>query len=48
VVDGRTLYVNTTGEQKTIPISSAKKGIVSNRIYEGNVVLGPMDADLVQ
>jgi len=48
VVDGRTLYVNTTGEEKRIPISSAKKGIISNRVYEGAVVLGPVEADLIQ
>lgn len=48
VVDGRTLYVNTTDEEKKIPISSAKKGIVSKREYKGYIVLGPMEADLVQ
>ncbi|HMD76956.1 MAG TPA: beta-galactosidase [Terracidiphilus sp.] len=48
VVDGRTLYVNTTGEEKRIPISSAKKGIISNRVFERTVVLGPMEADLIQ
>jgi beta-galactosidase len=48
VVDGRTLYVNTTGEEKRIPISSSKKGIISNRTYDGAFVLGPQEADLVQ
>jgi beta-galactosidase len=48
VVDGRTLYVNTTGEKKKIPISSAKKGIVSNREFKDAVILGPQEADLVQ
>jgi beta-galactosidase len=48
VVDGRTLYVNTTEEEKRIPISSAKKGIISNRVFEGTVVLGPVEADLIQ
>jgi beta-galactosidase len=48
VVDGRTLYVNTTGEEKKIPISSAKKGIVSNREFKDAVILGPQEADLVQ
>jgi len=47
-VDGRTLYVNTTGEEKRIPISSTKKGIVSSRAFNDNVVLGPQEADLVQ
>jgi beta-galactosidase len=48
VVDGRTLFVNTTGDEKSIPISTSKKGIISNRVFEGNLVLGPMEADLLQ
>jgi beta-galactosidase len=48
VVDGRTLYVNTTGEEKRIPIPGVKKGIISNRVFEQSVVLGPMEADLIQ
>jgi beta-galactosidase len=48
VVDGRTLFVNTTGEEKRIPITSVKKGIISNRVFEKTVVLGPMEADFVQ
>jgi beta-galactosidase len=48
VVDGRTLFVNTTTEEKRIPIAGVRKGIISNRAYEGTVVLGPMEADLIQ
>jgi beta-galactosidase len=48
VVDGRTLYVNTTGEVKKIPISGTKRGLVTHRVYTGTVTLGPLDADLVQ
>jgi beta-galactosidase len=48
VVDGRTLYVNTTGEEKRIPIAGVRKGIIGNREFEGSLVLGPMEADLVQ
>ncbi|MGA2050475.1 MAG: beta-galactosidase [Terracidiphilus sp.] len=48
VVDGRTLYVNTTGEEKRVPISSVKRGILSNRKFEKAVVLGPMEADLIE
>ncbi|MGA2672036.1 MAG: beta-galactosidase [Terracidiphilus sp.] len=48
VVDGRTLFVNMTGEEKRIPITGAKKGIISNRVFEETVVLGPMEADLIQ
>jgi beta-galactosidase len=47
VVDGRTLFVNTTEEQKKIPISGVKKGIISNRVFEDTLVLGPMEADLI-
>jgi beta-galactosidase len=48
VVDGRTLYVNTTGDEKKIPILSTKKGIISNREFKDVVVLGAMEADLIQ
>jgi beta-galactosidase len=48
VVDGRTLYVNTTSEEKTIPIVGIQKGIISNREFKNAVILAPMDADLVQ
>jgi beta-galactosidase len=47
-VGGRTLYVNTTDREQRIPIAGSGKGIVSNREYEGTVVLGPMEADLVK
>jgi len=48
VVDGRILFVNTTGEEKRIPITGVKKGIISNRVFEDTVVLGPMEVDLIQ
>lgn len=48
IIDGRTLYVNTTGEEKKIPISGSKKGIITQRTYQGAVILGPQEADLVQ
>jgi beta-galactosidase len=48
VVDGRTLYVNTTGEQKRVAIDGTKRGILTNRVYANAVVLGPLEADLVQ
>jgi beta-galactosidase len=47
VIDGRTLYVNTTREEKTLPITGESKGIVSNRVYRGTVILGPQEADLI-
>ena len=48
VVERRTLYVNTTGEPKQVAIEGSKRGILTNRVYEGSVVLGPFEADLVQ
>jgi beta-galactosidase len=48
VVEGRTLYVNTTGQEKRIPVSGRKKGIVSGRDWDGAVTLGPLGADLVE
>ena len=47
VVDGRTLYVNTTQEEKSIPIAGEKKGILSNRVFKGVLILGPQEADLI-
>jgi beta-galactosidase len=48
VVDGRTLYVNTTGEEKTVPISGTKHGIINGATYEGIIRLKPYDADFVE
>jgi beta-galactosidase len=47
VVDGRTLYVNTTQREQRIPIEGRRKGMISGREYEGTVILGPQDADLI-
>ena len=48
VVEGRTLYVNTTEEPKKITIEGSKRGILTKRVFEGSFVLGPFEADLVQ
>ena len=48
VVNGRTLYVNTTEEPKRVMIDGSKRGAVTNHLYQGVVVLGPWEADLVQ
>jgi hypothetical protein len=40
VVDGRTLYVNTTQQEKTLPIDGQKRVIISNRVYDRLLVLG--------
>ena len=47
VVDGRTLYVNTTGDEKILPIRGSKRGIISGVAYEGVIRLKPYDVDLV-
>ncbi len=47
VVDGRTLYVNTTDEEKTVPINGSKRGLISGASYEGVIRLKAYDADLV-
>lgn len=48
VADGRTLYVNTTGEEKKIPIAGTKDGIITHRVYQGTVILGAQEADLLE
>ena len=48
VVEGRTLYVNTTGEEKTIAITGTRRGIISGSSYDGVVRLKAYDADLVE
>ncbi|HEU5457606.1 MAG TPA: beta-galactosidase [Terracidiphilus sp.] len=48
VVEGRTLYVNTTGEERTISVAGRKRGVLTNRVYNGAVVLGPLESELVQ
>jgi len=48
VVEGRTLYVNTTEQKKEIPIEGTKNGIISHRTYHDSVILGPLEADLIQ
>jgi beta-galactosidase len=47
-VEGRTLYVNTTGEEKTVLIRGSKRGIISGKSYQGVIRLNPYDADLVE
>ena len=47
-VDGRTLYVNTTEEKKIVAIKGSKRSIQTNRIYEGNMVLDPLESDLIE
>jgi len=48
VIEGRTLYVNTTSAPKNLPLGGSKRGILTNRVYNGTAVLGPLEADLLQ
>ena len=48
VVQGRTLYVNTTGEEKTVTIHGTQHGVISGASYVGVIRLRPYAADLVE
>jgi beta-galactosidase len=48
VVDGRTLYVNTTQEEKNLEVGINAHGVLSGKSYAGEMKLGPYQADLVQ
>ena len=48
VLEGRTLYVNTTGEEKTVPIAGSRRGMISGSSYEGVIRLKPYDVDLLE
>ena len=48
VVDGRTLYVNTTQVRKSIAAGGLRRGVVTGRVYQNAVILGPWDVDLVE
>lgn len=47
-VEGRTLYVNTTGEEQTVRIDGSKRGIISDSSYQDVLRLKPYDADLLE
>jgi beta-galactosidase len=48
VVEGRTLYVNTTNEEKEVAVGMKAHGVLSHKTYEGQMKLGPYEADLVE
>jgi beta-galactosidase len=48
VVEGRTLYVNTTGQERDVPVRGSKRGIITGTSYDGVIRLKPYDADLVE
>ena len=48
VVNGRTLYVNTTGEEKDVAVGMKAHGVLSHQSFDGEMKLGPYQADLVE
>jgi beta-galactosidase len=48
VVNGRTLYVNTTKEEREVSVGKKVHGVLSHQSYDGKVKLGPYQADLVE
>ena len=48
LVNGRTLYVNTTDQEKDIPVGMKVHGVLSHQSYDGEIKLGPYQADLVE
>lgn len=48
VVDGRTLYVNTTEQEKDIDVGAHAHGVLSRKSYAGELKLGPYQAELVE
>jgi beta-galactosidase len=48
VVEGRTLYVNTTAVEKTVVIKGKKHGVLSNQTYGTVLRLKPHDVDLLE
>jgi beta-galactosidase len=47
VVEGRTLYVNTTSEAKDIAIEGTKTGLLSGKKWSGSLRLDPLGVDLL-
>jgi len=48
VVEGRTLYVNTTGEPKDVVIEGAMHGALTGKRWEGTLRLEPLGVDLLE
>jgi beta-galactosidase len=47
-VDGRVLYVNTTGEAREVPIEGTMKGVLSGKRWTGALRLEPQGVELLQ
>ncbi|MES1202373.1 MAG: beta-galactosidase [Pseudomonadota bacterium] len=48
VVEGRTLYVNTTGDAKDVAVGGRRNGVLSGQAINGTLHLGPWGVELVQ
>lgn len=48
VVEGRTLYVNTTGKPVDVAIAGDKQGMITGKRYSKVLRLDPFDVDLLQ
>jgi beta-galactosidase len=48
VVDGRVLYVNTTGDAREVPIDGAMKGVLSGQRWVGTLRLPPLGVELLE
>jgi beta-galactosidase len=48
VVNGRTLYVNTTDEEKRVAVGMKAHGVLSHQSYNSEMKLGPYQVDLVE
>jgi beta-galactosidase len=47
-VDGRVLYVNTTGQARDVPIDGAMTGVLSGKRWTGTLRLEPLGVDLLE
>ena len=47
-VEGRVLYVNTTGETKDVTIDGTMSGVLSEKRWTGTLELEPLGADLLE
>jgi beta-galactosidase len=48
VVDGRTLYVNTTKSDKDVSVGIKAHGVLSQKSFDGKMKLGAYESDLVE
>lgn len=48
MVGGRTLYVNTTDEVKSVVLGKKAHGVLSTKLYDHEMKLGPYEAELIE